>query len=147
MTHGMVAAPQPEAVEAGALALKRGGNAMDAAVACALVQGVVDPVMTGIAGVGAAQVLYPREGLHACFNFLGHVPAGARADMWADLVESENADGYGFKLKWQGSTRWVIKASSPPAICSPTIDWPSVLVPLTGSIWSPPRSSMRSAAG
>ncbi len=30
MTHGMVCAPQPEAVEAGALALKRGGNAVDA---------------------------------------------------------------------------------------------------------------------
>jgi gamma-glutamyltranspeptidase/glutathione hydrolase len=35
MTHGMVCAPQPEAVEAGALALKRGGNAVDAAIACA----------------------------------------------------------------------------------------------------------------
>ena len=99
MTHGMVAAPQPEAVEAGALALKRGGNAMDAAIACALVQGVVDPVMTGIAGVGAAQVLCPGKSLHACFNFLGRVPAGAREDMWSDLVESENADGYGFRLK------------------------------------------------
>ena len=112
MTHGMVAAPQPEAVEAGALALKRGGNAMDAAVACALVQGVVDPVMTGIAGVGAAQVLYPREGLHACFNFLGHVPAGARSDMWADLVESETLTDTD-SSSMAGSTRWVIKASSP----------------------------------
>ncbi|GMQ75070.1 MAG: hypothetical protein BMS9Abin01_0314 [Gammaproteobacteria bacterium] len=26
MTHGMIVAPQPEAVEAGALALKRGGK-------------------------------------------------------------------------------------------------------------------------
>ncbi len=50
MTHGMVCAPQPEAVEAGALALKRGGNAVDAAIACALVQTVVDPQMCGIAG-------------------------------------------------------------------------------------------------
>ena len=40
---GMIVAPQPEAVEAGALALKRGGNAVDAALACAFMQGVVDP--------------------------------------------------------------------------------------------------------
>ncbi len=32
MTHGMVCAPQHEAVEAGALALRNGGNAVDAAV-------------------------------------------------------------------------------------------------------------------
>ena len=43
MTHGMVCAPQPEAVEAGALALKRGGNAVDAAIACACAQTVGRP--------------------------------------------------------------------------------------------------------
>jgi hypothetical protein len=55
MTHGMVVAPQPEAVEAGAIILKEGGNAVDAGIACALVQGVVDPQMTGIAGFGSLQ--------------------------------------------------------------------------------------------
>ena len=50
MTQGMVCAPQPEAVEAGAVALKNGGNAVDAAITCALVQTVVDPMMCGIAG-------------------------------------------------------------------------------------------------
>jgi gamma-glutamyltranspeptidase/glutathione hydrolase len=36
---GMIVAPQPEAVEAGAAVLARGGNAIDAAIACAFVQG------------------------------------------------------------------------------------------------------------
>ena len=54
MAHGMVCAPQPEAVEAGVLALEKGGNAVDAAVACALVQTAVDPQMCGIAGFGSA---------------------------------------------------------------------------------------------
>lgn len=51
--RGMIAAAQLEAAEAGADALKSGGNAVDAAIACALVQGVVDPLMTGIAGFGS----------------------------------------------------------------------------------------------
>ena len=34
----MIVAPQPEAVEAGALALGDGGNCVDAAIACGLVQ-------------------------------------------------------------------------------------------------------------
>ena len=40
---GMVVAAQPEAVEAGASVLRAGGNAVDAAIACGLVAGVVDP--------------------------------------------------------------------------------------------------------
>ena len=71
MTRGVISAPQPEAVEAGALALKRGGNAIDAAIACALVQGVVDPLMCSIAGVGAMQVYMPGKGVHTCLNFSG----------------------------------------------------------------------------
>ena len=39
---GMVVAAQPEAVEAGASILRAGGNAVDAAIACGFVAGVVD---------------------------------------------------------------------------------------------------------
>ena len=45
MSGGIITAPQPEAVEAGADVLREGGNAVDAAVACALVQTAVDPFM------------------------------------------------------------------------------------------------------
>ena len=41
----MIVAAQPEPTEAGAEILRAGGNAVDAAIACALVQGVVDPMM------------------------------------------------------------------------------------------------------
>ena len=53
MTNCMISAPQPEAVEAGLEAFKRSGNVMDAAIAAALVQTVVDPQMCGIAGFGS----------------------------------------------------------------------------------------------
>ena len=75
MTHGMVCTPQPEAVEAGALALKRGGNAVDAAIACAFVQTVVDPQMCGIAGFGSIQLYLPSAGVHGCIDFHGRAPA------------------------------------------------------------------------
>lgn len=47
---GMVAAAHPLAVSAGADALRKGGNAMDAAIAMALTTGVVLPAMNGLGG-------------------------------------------------------------------------------------------------
>jgi gamma-glutamyltranspeptidase/glutathione hydrolase len=99
MTHGMIVAPQPEAVEAGAEALRRGGNAVDAAITCALVQGVVDPMMTGIAGFGSLQLYLPARGVHTFVDFHGRAPAATRPDMWAGLIEGETRDGFGFILR------------------------------------------------
>ena len=56
--HGMIATSQPLACEAGLTILKRGGNALDAAVAAALALGVVEPMSTGIGG--DAFLLYYR---------------------------------------------------------------------------------------
>lgn len=46
----MIVAPQPLAVEEGAKVLSNGGNAFDAAVATAVVQGVIDPHSCGLGG-------------------------------------------------------------------------------------------------
>ncbi|MEZ5661844.1 MAG: gamma-glutamyltransferase family protein [Burkholderiaceae bacterium] len=99
MTHGMICAPQPEAVEAGLDTLAAGGNALDAAIACALVQTVVDPQMCGIAGFGCLHVYLPAQGVHTTLDFHARAPLAARADMWADLIEAEAQDGWGFILK------------------------------------------------
>jgi gamma-glutamyltranspeptidase/glutathione hydrolase len=85
----MIVAPQPEAVEAGAEILKAGGNAVDAAIGCAFVQGVVDPLMTGIAGFGSMPIFSPAHDFHGYVDFHGPAPAAARPDMWADLIEGE----------------------------------------------------------
>ena len=99
MTRGMIVAPQPEAVEAGAMVLKEGGNAIDAGIACAFVQGVVDPQMTGIAGFGSLQAYLPGIGVHGCIDFHGKAPLATRPNMWEDLIEGEARDGFGFILK------------------------------------------------
>jgi len=99
MTHGIVSAPQPEAVEAGADALSNGGNAVDAAIACALVQTAVDPQMCGIAGFGCMHVYLAERGEHLLLDFQGRAPSGVRPDMWEDLIIKEADDGFGFILK------------------------------------------------
>ena len=99
MANGMIVAPQPEGSEAGARVLMRGGNAVDAAIACAFVQGVVDPLMCGIAGFGSCQVYMPATRTHTFVDFHGRVPRRATPDMWADLIEGETRDGFGFVLK------------------------------------------------
>ena len=137
MTHGMVCAPQPEAVEAGALALKRGGNAVDAAIASACAQTVVDPQMCGIAGFGSIQLYLPGAGVHGCIDFHGRAPAAARPEMWAELVEWEAEDGFGFKLRGRVNDLGYQAVTTPGSLGAfhqaltrhGTLDWKQVLEP------------------
>lgn len=97
--NAMVVAPQPEAVEVAAEIIRAGGNAVDAAIACALTQGVVDPMMCGISGFGSMGVYLPSSGVHEYIDFHSPAPRRARPDMWESLIEGEARDGYGFILK------------------------------------------------
>ncbi|MEE2862287.1 MAG: gamma-glutamyltransferase, partial [Pseudomonadota bacterium] len=99
MGNATIVAPQPEAVEAGAVVLERGGNAMDAALACAFVQGVVDPQMCGIGGFGSMQVYMPKRGIHEVLEFYALAPLAATPDMWLDKLIGQSRDGFGFILK------------------------------------------------
>jgi gamma-glutamyltranspeptidase/glutathione hydrolase len=98
-SEGMIVAAQAEAAEVGASMLKAGGNAIDAAIGCALVQGVVDPLMCGIAGFGSAGIYFPSKNFHKYLDFHAPAPASARPDMWEHLIEGEARDGFGFILK------------------------------------------------
>ena len=95
----MVVAPQPEAVEAGIEILRAGGNAVDAAIATAFVQGVVDPLMCGITGFGSMAIYRADTGVHEYIDFHAPAPEAATPDMWEDLIIGEARDGYGFTLK------------------------------------------------
>ncbi|MCW3477306.1 gamma-glutamyltransferase [Limobrevibacterium gyesilva] len=133
----MIVAPQPEAAEAGALVLKRGGNAVDAAIAAAFVQGVVDPQMSGIGGFGSMQVFVPSRGEHRILEFYARAPLAARPDMWADKLTGQSQDGFAFLLKDGLSEIGYLAACTPGSLKGyaealsrwGTMDWADAMAP------------------
>lgn len=80
-TSGVVIG-QPEGAEAGRQILEGGGNAVDAAVAAALVAGVVSVHNCGIGGYGGHMVVARPDGQVRAIDFNSAAPAAARADMF-----------------------------------------------------------------
>ncbi len=99
MPRAMIVAPQPEAVEAGLGVLAAGGSAVDAMLAAAFMQGVVDPLMCGVGGLGVMQVHDPASGTTAILDGMSTCPAAARPEMWLDRFERECPDGFGYVLQ------------------------------------------------
>lgn len=79
--RGMVATVQPVATQAGLDALKAGGNAVDAAIACALTLGVVDGHNSGIGG-GAFMTLRLADGSLWALDGRETAPAAARTALY-----------------------------------------------------------------
>ncbi|MFM1958913.1 MAG: gamma-glutamyltransferase [Pseudomonadota bacterium] len=79
---GMVAAAHPLAVEAGVSVLRRGGSAVDAAVAVQAALGLVEPQSSGIGG-GSFMTYYDAKTRKVtAYNGRETAPAGARPDMF-----------------------------------------------------------------
>ena len=135
--QSMIVAPQPEAAEAGAIVLGRGGNAVDAAIACALVQTVVDPLMSGIAGFGSLQIFSADKGEHVFIDAHGRCPAAATPAMWADRILGETTDGFGFILRDYVNERGygavtvsgILQAFSEAVEAYGTWDWADIVAP------------------
>jgi gamma-glutamyltranspeptidase/glutathione hydrolase len=113
--HGIVVTSQPLAAQAGLEILRRGGNAIDAAVATAAVLNVVEPMMVGVGGDLFAMVYVAREGKLYVLNASGKAPSGA-------TIEHFNSLGY----RWDPS-RWG------PGSGMPVYGILPVTVP--GSVW------------
>ncbi len=111
---GMVSAPQPLAVEKGADCLSAGGNAIDAAVAMAFVQGVVDPQMCGLGGGGCATVFKGSAAGTEVLEFYPRAPFAARPEMFEDKIVSRAAWG-GFVLEGR------INEIGYSSICTPLV--------------------------
>jgi gamma-glutamyltranspeptidase/glutathione hydrolase len=81
--RGAVAANHPLAAQAGLLALRAGGNAVDAAVATAAALAVVEPMMSGLGGDGFYQVYEQVSGRAVVFNGTGPAPAAVTPERYA----------------------------------------------------------------
>ena len=80
----MVAAANPIAVEAGLAVLKRGGSAVDAAVAVQMVLGVVEPHASGIGGGGFLLFYDASSKAITVYDGRETAPAGATPTMFLD---------------------------------------------------------------
>ena len=104
--NGVVAAHHRIAAEVGADVLRRGGNAVDAAIATAFAVGVAEPWMSGIGGIGVMLVRDARSGRISVVDFGARSPAaldptayviaeGTDKDLfgWPKVVENRNLVG------------------------------------------------------
>ncbi len=82
--RGAVASAHPLASEAGLRMLRQGGNAIDAIVATAAALNVVEPFMSGAAGVGYMVIKPAGATKPVVLDFIGRAPAGASLDRFSE---------------------------------------------------------------
>src|SRR5437660_5446844 len=96
--HGMVVSVHNEASKAGVAILRRGGNAVDAAVATGFVLAVVHPAAGNIGG-GGFMLLRMADGKAHFIDYREKAPAAATRDMYLDAQGNviEGASDIGYK--------------------------------------------------
>jgi gamma-glutamyltranspeptidase/glutathione hydrolase len=87
---GLVVCSQPRAAEVGVLMFEEGGNAVDAAVATAFAQAVIDPLNASVGGFGVAQTRNSGASQSLVLGFHARAPRAARADMF-ELTGDESS--------------------------------------------------------
>ena len=90
--NGMVSAANELASKAGVEILKKGGNAVDAAVATALALNVVEFNASGIGGGGFMTIRFAKTGEVVALDYREMAPASATKDM---LPQSNRRRGSG----------------------------------------------------
>jgi gamma-glutamyltranspeptidase/glutathione hydrolase len=91
--NGMVASKHTLIGEAGCKMIKRGGNAVDAAVAAAFMDCVVEPAMNGIGGEGV-MAIHLAKGENVIVDYVGRPSKDCRPDMY-ELYDKK-------ELGWMG---------------------------------------------
>lgn len=94
----MVSSGKEQASQIGVDILKRGGNAIDAAVAVGFALGVCEPATSGLGGGGFMTIVTPSIDEPIFIDFRESAPESACPDMWeigsdGKVVDKENAIG------------------------------------------------------
>src|SRR5262245_17065430 len=93
--NGIIATSQPLAAQAGLDILKKGGNAIDAAVTAAAVLNVVEPMNVGVGGDLFAIIYIAKENKLYALNASGKAPSGQTLAHMNSLGYSWNAMDWG----------------------------------------------------
>ena len=96
---GVVTSAHPYASQSGLSVLKRGGNAIDAAVATAFTLGVVLPAFSGVGGGGFMLIHLAKTAENIIVDYRERAPKVATPDMFSigengEVVNRENQMGY-----------------------------------------------------
>ena len=142
-TVGVVAAAKPEASQVGVSILKKGGNAVDAAVATAFALGVLEPNASGLGGGGFMIVKLANMKEAVVVDFRETAPAAAKADMYrigddgkvaaAANVVGGLASGVPGEVAGllYGLEKYGSKKLTRTQIMQPAIDWAKKGIPVT----------------
>ncbi len=137
---GMIVAPEPLAVEAAAQVLMDGGNAVDAAVTAAFVEGVVNPMNCGIGGYALATLHLadaPGELQTVALDAPALAGSLTRPDMWAAAALGPNPEGWGFLVRDRVNYMGYSSICTPGAVAGyaallrryGTISWAEAIAP------------------
>ena len=142
-TVGVVAAAKPEASQVGVNLLKKGGNAVDAAVATAFALGVLEPNASGLGGGGFMIVKLANMKEAVVVDFRESAPAAAKADMYpigedGKVVGATNVVG-GLAVGVPGEVAGLLyglekygsKKLTRAQVMQPAIDWAKKGIPVT----------------
>ena len=142
-TVGAVAAAKPEASQVGVDILKKGGNAVDAAIATAFALGVLEPNASGLGGGGFMAIKLANMKEAVIIDFRESAPAAASADMYkigADgkVVDAANVVG-GLASGVPGEVAGLLyglekygsKKLSRAQIMQPAINWANKGIPVS----------------
>ncbi len=93
--YGTVVGPHPRTAKAGFDMLLAGGNAVDAAVAAAFTEGVVEPSHNGIAGYGGCMLIYRKKTQDViAIDYNTAAPAAASENMFTIEDAPDTTAGY-----------------------------------------------------
>lgn len=92
--YGTVVGPHPRTANAGMNILQLGGNAVDAAVAAAFTEGVVEPSHNGVAGYGGCMVIYLADQQKVVAIDYNTVAPAAASDQMFTIEKTDTPAGY-----------------------------------------------------